>query len=298
MQKLTLGPLFFHWPAETRRAFYERIAEVPEIATVYLGEVICSKRIPFQKEDLPHIRERLQQAGKTVVLSTLSEVTVPLDRRAVREVCAAAGDCEIEVNDASALWALDERPFRIGQLFNCYNEQALRFLAERGATHVCLPPELPAASVEVMAATARELGIGVECQVFGRVSLALSARCYHARAHGRSKDNCQFVCERDPDGLDLSTVEGNEFLAINGIQTLSHGYLNLSREIAMLRDAGVTNFRLSPHSCDMAALAQVFAGLLEGEFGPAEADRRLETLVPSVAYANGFLHGRPGYLRV
>src|SRR5690606_15281601 len=24
VQKLTLGPLFFHWPAETRRAFYER----------------------------------------------------------------------------------------------------------------------------------------------------------------------------------------------------------------------------------------------------------------------------------
>lgn len=297
MPRLTLGPLFFHWPAEQKREFYFRIADVPQIATVYLGEVICSKRIPFFEREIPQVKERLEDSGKTVVLSTLSEVTVPLDRRAIRDVCDVAG-CEIEVNDAAALWAMDGRPFRIGQFFNCYNEEALRYLAGRGATHVCLPPELPQDSVAAMAAAASELGIGIEAQVFGRVSLALSARCYHARAHGRAKDNCQFVCERDPDGLDLQTIEGREFLSINGIQTLSHTYQNLSREIDDLGDMGVTDLRLSPHSCDMGAVAQVFASLLDGSANPVEADRRLEALVPSAAFANGFHHGQPGYLRV
>ena len=296
MAGLSLGPLFFHWPADTRRDFYGRIADVPEISTVYLGEVVCSKRIPFQKQDLPAIRERLERAGKKVVISTLSEVTVPPDRRAVRDVCQVS-DSDIEVNDAAALWALDGRPFRVGQLFNCYNEAALRFLAGRGATHVCLPAELPAASVATMAATARELGVGLEVQVFGRVSLALSARCYHARAHGRSKDNCQFVCDRDPDGLDLTTVEGGTFLAINGIQTLSDTYLSLTREIGALHDMGVTDFRLSPHSCDMAVVARTFAALLEGSLDTEEADRRLESLIPAAVYANGFYHGQPGYMR-
>lgn len=297
MRRLTLGPLFFHWPADQKRDFYFRIADVPEIATVYLGEVICSKRIPFFEREIPKVKERLERAGKTVVLSTLSEVTVPLDRRAIRGVCEVA-ECEIEVNDAAALWAMDERPFRIGQFFNCYNEEALRYLAGRGATHVCLPPELPEPSIAAMAGAAAELGIGIETQVFGRVSLALSARCYHARAHGRIKDNCQFVCERDPDGLDLKTVEGREFLSINGIQTLSHSYQNLSREVGGLRDLGITDFRLSPHSCDMGAVAAVFAGLLEGTQGAEEADRRLETLLPAAAFSNGFMHGLPGYLRV
>lgn len=296
MAALTIGPLLFHWSAEQRREFYFRIADVPSISTVYLGEVVCSKRIPFFADGLPVVAERLVAAGKTVVLSTLSEVTVPPDRRAVREICAATG-CEIEVNDAAALWELEERPFRIGQLFNCYNEQTLRFLHERGATHVCLPPELPAPAIRAMAEVAAELGIGVEVQVFGRVSLALSARCYHARAHGRTKNDCRFVCDRDPDGLDLTTVEGREFLSINGIQTLSHTYLSLTSEMDELRAAGVRQFRLSPHTCDMAEAAAIFADLLDAAATPDEADRRLAALLPQAAFANGFYHGKAGYLR-
>ena len=44
---LTLGPLLFHWPAHKRRDFYLRIADEAPIDTVYLGEVVCSKREPF-----------------------------------------------------------------------------------------------------------------------------------------------------------------------------------------------------------------------------------------------------------
>ncbi len=295
MIELTIGPNFFHWPDAQKRDFYLGLAADPHIGTVYLGEVVCSKRIPFF--DVTSVRTALERAGKKVVLSTLSEVTVAADRRAVRDACGVP-DCEIEVNDAAAFESLAGRPFRIGQLLNCYNEEVLRFLAGRGATHVCLPPEMPLAAVEVMARTAESLGVTTEVQVFGRASLALSARCYHARAHGRVKDNCQFVCERDPDGLDLRTVDGDDFLAINGIQTLSWRYLNLSREVGRLRDVGVTHLRLSPHSFDMAGIAGVFAGLCSGRLAADVADEQLAALAPSAVFANGFAHRQPGYLRV
>jgi collagenase-like PrtC family protease len=98
-----------------------------------------------------------------------------------------------------------------GQYFNTYNEEALSHLAGNGATHVCLPAELPSSSLSALSKTASDTGVGLEVQVYGRVGLALSARCYHARAHGRVKDNCQFVCEEDPDGMLLKTLEGQDF---------------------------------------------------------------------------------------
>ena len=89
-------------------------------------------------------------------------------------------------------------------------------------------------------AEAAKLGVSIEVQVFGRVGLALSARCYHARAHGRTKDSCQFVCNEDPDGMTLRTLEDKPFLTVNGIQTMSHDYLNLIGELAELQAMGVT----------------------------------------------------------
>ena len=59
-------------------------------------------------------------------------------------------------------------------------------MARQSATHICLPAEMPAPAIAVAARAARDLGLGVEVQVYGRASLAVSARCYHARAHGRT----------------------------------------------------------------------------------------------------------------
>lgn len=47
-----------------------------------------------------------------------------------------------------------------------------------------------------------------DLQVFGRVPIAVSARCYHARLTGRNKDSFQYACEADPDGLALETLDG------------------------------------------------------------------------------------------
>ena len=159
----------------------------------------------------------------------------------------------------------------------------------------CLPAELPFAAIGVLCAAAKAEGVTIEVQVFGRQSLALSARCYHARAHGRTKDTCRFICENDPDGLPLTTLDDQPFLVINGIQTLSLEYVNLVQEIAALKAVGVSRFRLSPHSCDMVRVCSTFRQLLDEEMAPSEALARLEALQLGAPFANGFLHGQPGH---
>lgn len=294
MAELTIGPILFHWPAKQKLDFYARIADEAPVSTVYLGEVVCSKRSPFFDEHILDVAERLERAGKKVVLSSLAEVMLKREREAVREL-AAIPDREIEINDNSGLFHATGRAHRIGALMNCYNEATLEALVRRGATHVCLPAELPRESVAVMAARGRELGIGVEVQVFGRISLALSARCYHARAHGRTKDSCLFVCEEDPDGMTLSTVEGAPFLAVNGIQTLSHTYLNLLGELDEVTALGVTQLRLSPHTQDMVTTAQIFRDRLDGRIDTEAAQARLQALRPDASFANGFWRGKAGH---
>ena len=53
--------------------------------------------------------------------------------------------------------------------------------------------------------------LATEVFAFGKVPLAMSARCYHARAHKLTKDNCRFVCEKDPDGMPVKTLDGAGF---------------------------------------------------------------------------------------
>ncbi|PKP68005.1 MAG: U32 family peptidase [Alphaproteobacteria bacterium HGW-Alphaproteobacteria-5] len=293
MNSLTLGPIIYHWKPEERRDFYARIADEAPVGTVYLGEVICSKRTPYFEGDYPEIIERLERGGKQVVLSSLSEVVLKREREMLAAICETEGH-EIEINNTAGLLDVAERPHRVGPLMNIYNEETMRYLAGKGATHFCLPVELPSAVVGEMAKAAKVLGVGIEVQVFGRASLAVSARCYHARAHGRTKDNCQFVCEQDPDGMPLKTVTGQPFLTINGIQTLSHSYVNLAVEIARMQAMGVSHFRLMPQRVDMVAVARIIAGHIAGAIDATEAEARLAALAMPAPFSNGFWHGREG----
>ncbi len=295
--QLTLGPILFHWSAQEKLDFYARIADEAPIDTVYVGEVICSKRAPFFESELPEVIERLERGGKRVVLSSLSDVTLKREREMIAALCEIE-DREIEINNTAGLLHRSGRAHRIGSLMNVYNEDTMRYLAERGATHFALPVELPRDVVGKLAATAGEIGAGVEVQVFGRASLALSARCYHARAHGRTKDNCQFVCENDPDGLPLKTLSGQNFLVINGVQTLSYNYINLLGEVDELQSIGVGNLRLSPHRLDMVAVAEVFHQRIAGAIDAAEAEARINTLDVPAPFSNGFWHGVAGARRV
>ncbi len=295
--QLTIAPILFHWSAEQKLDFYARIADEAPVDVVYMGEVICSKRTPFFEKHYDEVAERLTRGGKTVVFSTLAEVMLKRERNMIAGFCELE-DYELEVNDSSALWHLSGKPFRVGSLLNVYNEDTMAYLTGLGATHFSLPSELPRSSIAILAQHAARLGVTTEVQVFGRASLALSARCYHARAHGRIKDNCQFVCEEDPDGMPLSTIDKQAFLTVNGIQTLSHSYINLLGELSDLKIIGVTHCRLVPHTQDMVAVANVFRDALDNKCSVRESAEILAALNIPAPCSNGFWHGEPGHLWV
>lgn len=291
--RLTLGPLLFHWEPEAWRDFHFRIADEAPVDTVAVGEVVCAKRMPFLAEHLPAVVERFHAAGKEVLLSSLALVTLERERRWTAELAAGDGPAMVEANDVSALAHLAGRPHAVGPFVNVYNEATAAWLAARGARRICLPPELPAASIAAIAGAAPP-GLVVEVFAFGRVPLAISARCYHARTHGLARDNCRFVCREDPDGMAVETLDGESFLAVNGLQTLSHGCANLIGDAAMLAGMGVAALRLSPQRCDMVAVARTFRAVLDGRMEPAEGRAALARLYPAAPFINGFLHGRPG----
>jgi collagenase-like PrtC family protease len=287
---LTLGPVLFNWDADRLRAFYKGIAETSKFDRVHLCEVVCGKRTPFTDAVWPDAIERLEAAGKEVVLSTLALPASQRERKTVADLCR--GDHLIEINDVTALPARAGRPFVAGPLLNVYNEGAARFLAARGAVTLCTPVELPLNSVAVIARACPELEI--EAFAFGRLPLALSSRCYHARLHGLHKDSCQFVCEKDPDGLAVDTIDGQPFLAVNGVQTLSQGvqaYCPTSSEAASF---GIRRLRLSPHTADMCAVSAIYRDLLDGAIEPAEARTRLSALNLPGALIDGYTRGVAG----
>lgn len=290
---LTLGPVLFNWPADIWRDFYFKIADEAPVETVYLGETVCLKRMPFIEPHLAEVTERLEASGKNVIHSTLALVMTKQERRALAAV-AKDNPVMVEANDVSALTYLSGKPHALGPYINVYNEETLTVLASRGARRVCLPPELPLKSIEAIAQQAHGLGVAVECFAYGRIPLALSARCYHARIHDRSKDGCLFVCEQDPDGLTVATLDDENFLAVNGIQTLSFACQNLVGELAAMTRAGVGRFRLSPHSCDMTTIARAFRAVLDGGMSAAEAVNAMKDQSFGAPFANGFIHGAKG----
>ncbi|MCF1504178.1 MULTISPECIES: ubiquinone anaerobic biosynthesis protein UbiV [Afifella] len=291
---LTLGPVLFNWPVEKWADFYARIADEAPVDRVCLGEVVCSKRLPFYNDVISEAVERLEAAGKEVVLSSLALITLPRERKAGAGL-AKDEEHVIEVNDLTMLRYLEPgRKIAVGPLVNVYNEGTLSWLAGRGAKHVCLPPELPIASVESLAKAGSALDLDTEVWAFGRVPLAISGRCYHARIHKVSKDSCQFVCGLDADGLPVKTLDGGDFLAINGVQTLSFAYGSALGELDILMQAGVNSFRLSPHDCDMVAVAELYRQRLDRKISGDEAQAKLAALLPEAEFANGFLFGDYG----
>jgi len=292
--QLTLGPVLYNWEPETWRDFYFQVADEAPVDTVFLGEVICSKRAALFDSYLEEVVKRLDRSGKNLVFSTLAEVTSNIDRRAMERV-AKSHEFFIEANDASALWYLDGRPHAIGPYMNVYNEDSLEFFAANGACSICLPPEMPASGIAALGRQAGELDVELEVQVYGRIPLALSARCYHARAHDRTKDSCQFICDRDPDGMVLHTLEGRPFLAINGIQTQSYTCLNLAGELDELSASGISRFRISPQSTGTVAVTETFHALLNKELSPAETITKLQECGLDVPFSNGFYHQQPGF---
>ncbi len=291
--RLTLGPVLFNWSPEKWRDFYFGIADESCVDTVNIGEVVCSKRSPFFEPVIADVVERLQGAGKEVVMSTLALIMTRREMGMVRDL-AATDDMLLEANDVSTATLLAGKPHTVGPYINVYNEGTLAFFARAGARRVCLPVELPARAMKVLAASVKKDAPELEVLAFGRLPLAISARCYHARHHDLHKDNCQYVCANDPDGMDLDTLDGEPFLAVNGTQTLSYTCNNLIEELTEMQDMGISAFRLSPQDIDMVAVAGAFRDTLDGKMAADEAMEKLEDLADGLEFSNGYFHDKEG----
>jgi len=285
---LTLGPVFYNWPVARWIDFYNRIADEAPVDRVCLGEVVCSKRKPFLDEAILVTVDRLERGGKEVVYATLA---LPTGKREIRDISdMIQAGYAIEANDMATVHLLAGREHAVGPFLNIYNEDALALHVRLGASRVCLPPELPLESIALLA-QARNV---VEVFAFGRPPLALSARCYSARSAGMAKDSCQFVCENDRDGMEVTTIDGTPFLSVNGIQTLGYTVTAATHQVGELKDAGVVSLRLSPQSCDMVRVAQIFRSLADGHMTPKEANEGLHVLGLPGPLSDGFLRGLPG----
>lgn len=288
---LSLGPIYYLWDGPKWRDFYFRIADEAAVEHVTIGETVCFKRQHFSEPHVAEVIDRLEAAGKRVTFSTLAMVTLERESRHVRELIRDSAH-SVEANDLSALGLLKGVAHSIGPLVNVYNAATARTLAARGAENICLPPELPAASIQRMLNAMPDFSF--ELFAFGRMPLAISARCAHARSKGLTKDSCQFICGEDPDGLPLRTLDRQSFLVLNGVQTMSSSCAVLLDDLLPLVAAGLARIRLSPQDCDMVRVASLYRAVLDGRIGGDEALVELATVYPGVRFSNGFLHQREG----
>ena len=262
--KLSVGPLLYYWERPDVFAFYRALALAP-VDSVYLGEVVCSKRRALKQADWAAIASELSAAGKEVIFSTLALMEAESELAALARVVSAS--VTIEANDMAAVQLAGGRPFVAGPHLNVYNGQTLRLLGALGARRWVAPLELDAAALAELLA---ERPDGMECEVFayGRMPLAFSARCFSARVRRHNKDDCSFVCGEDRDGLTVYTREHEPLFALNGVQAQSAQVRNLIDRVSELEAAGVQMLRLSPHSDAAVPFAQVieaFAHAVRGE---------------------------------
>jgi collagenase-like PrtC family protease len=288
---LTLGPLLFNWPAAQLLDYYRRIAETAAVDRVYLGEVVCGKRAPLVEAALVEAAESLERGGKEVVWSAPALPATRRERRSARELIASGG--AIELNDLSGLSHLaPNATFVAGPFLNIYNEAAAGELVRLGCVRLCPNVELPLSALATIHRAWPTLEL--ELFAFGRLPLALSGRCYHARLHGLHKDACQFVCDRDPDGLQVATLEGDSFLALNGVLTMSDGVQVVDASVAELRQAGVSALRLSPQTGDMVSVIAAYRRFADGAIAAAELHSMLPPSSLPGPRVSGYLAGAPG----
>ena len=289
--KLSIGPITYFWERQQVFDFYREAADSPA-EIVYLGEVICSKRRLVKAEDWFALGAELRQAGKQVILSSLTLLEAASEASSLKKLCAN-DTFMVEANDIAAVQLLSKagRGFVTGPSVNIYNSRSLSLLASKGLKRWVLPVELGLDTLRDLQA-GRPAGVETEVFALGRLPLAYSARCYTARSHNLPKDDCRFKCLEYPDGSLLKTREGEPFLVLNGIQTqsaLTHQVLDQLPELEAL---GVDVLRISPQSSHTMEIIDIFDRARQGH-GPHQLGAELAGLLPLGA-CNGYLVEQAG----
>jgi len=192
----------------------------------------------------------------------------------------------VEANDLSAVEVRHSagKPFIAGPYLNIYNPSSLKVLVGDGMQRWTLPVELSRTELASMLET---ITVATEVMVHGYLPLALSARCFTARALDRPKDECKRVCIDYPCGIPVDSQEHQRLFTMNGIQTLSGDILDLRSELQAIAALGTDAVRIVPSQFDMANIVNAYAKALTGELIEA-------TPISSANYCNGYWFGDAG----
>lgn len=296
---LTIAPLQYWWPRQQLLQFYAELAESPA-DTIVLGEVTCSRRNEVSLADWQALGRDLQACGKTVRLSTMPLLMSEAELRTLRRIVEQQ-EFTIEAGDAAALQAWSRMPAQerqtlvLGPHINIYSPAALHeHLREPGISGWVPPLELSLDAVASINPPGPQHTVPTEVFGFGRMPLAFSARCFTARHHRLSKDQCEFRCREDADGLLLKTGEGQPFLALNGISTQSASLHCLIAEGDALREAGINRLRLSPCSLGFSEVLEQFDLVLNHGASASDALDLMAALPLPGALVHGFAKRQPG----
>jgi collagenase-like PrtC family protease len=291
MMKISIAPIQYFWDKKKVVAFYEQLQDT-QVDIVYLGETVCSKRRELNLDDWLQIAERLATAGKEVILSTLSLLEAGSELATLQKI-AENNIYLVEANDVAAVQLLaGHGKFVLGPHINVYNSETLAFLHGLGANRWVSPIELGKDTITQLH-TNRPPGMETEIFAYGRLPLAFSARCFTARAHNKSKDECEFICGDYPDGLPLYTQDEESFLVLNGIQVQSATVHNLVAHLDELAALGIDVIRIDPQVEGLNEIITSVRSVLDGQLQSESAMKQLEQYQP-FGSCDGYWRGEAG----
>ncbi len=286
---ITLAPIPFYWQKDVVFDFYQQVKTLP-VHRVCLGEAICSKRRELRFDDWLEIGNMLADSGKEVVMSTLALLEAESELRYLKKVCSQS-EFIVEANDLAAVETLHAlgKPIIGGPFLNIYNASTLKLLVEDGLTDWTLPVELGKVDLEKMLDQIKQQNINVktELMVHGYLPLALSARCFTARALGHPKDNCKRICIDYPAGIKVDSQEDQRLFNLNGIQTLSGEVMDLLDQIPEIQALELDSIRICPGQYDMSEIIQAYDQAIRGEQLPGKP-------AINAAICNGYWYSKEG----
>ncbi len=286
--ELTLGPVLFEWKKADLLDFYERAGDM-DVDRVYLGEVVCAKKLSPGLDGIEKALKTLEASGKKVTLSSLAIVSNEQELEFTRGLSAMHSS--IEANDISVLNIVDASVKEVfaGPHITSYNGPSVEFLKGVGVRRVTFPVELSKAS---MSHIIKETGVSSEVFAHGKAPLAFSWRCYTSRHHGLSKTDCRHHCSLYPDGMDLKTMDDEPVFSVNGTSVLSSSVYTLIESVEELKEMGVEAIRISPQIKGTDVVVALFRERIAGRIGPEEGMARLAEL--GNKFCNGWFAGKAG----